>query len=137
MSLFSRASRWVGSLVFAFAIAGLPLFVHAQDGGFAGRVLEGATKAGSPAGLTETPPLEVTIGNVIGAVLGLLGVVLLCMMLYAGFLWMTAGGDEDKVKTARTMILNGVIGLVIIASAYAIVQFVINQFVGAVTGEQG
>jgi hypothetical protein len=41
-------------------------------------------------------------------------------------MWMTAGGNDDRIKKGRQFIINGVIGLVIILAAYAIAQWVIN-----------
>ncbi|RMH01564.1 MAG: hypothetical protein D6706_01675, partial [Chloroflexi bacterium] len=64
------------------------------------------------------------IANIIRAVLGFAGVVLVVMILYGGFLWMTAGGNDDRVKKAKRTITNAVIGLVIAISSYAIASFV-------------
>ncbi|MFA6227633.1 MAG: hypothetical protein WC668_00375 [Patescibacteria group bacterium] len=67
------------------------------------------------------------IGTAIGIVLGVLGVILVLIVIYAGFWWMTAQGDEKKVEKAKKMIYNAVIGLVIIFAAYAITNFVLAQ----------
>ena len=45
--------------------------------------------------------LPAAVGSVISTFLGLIGVVLLVIIVYAGFLWLTAGGNEEQVKTAR------------------------------------
>lgn len=74
------------------------------------------------------------LGRIINIFLGFLGVIFLGLLLYAGFTWMTAGGDEGKVKTARTTIRNSIIGLVIIASAWAITAFIFNSLTGAGIG---
>lgn len=83
-----------------------------------------AGAAGVTSGNTDLPKL---IGNMIGAALGLLGVILVCIIIYAGFLWMTAQGNEDKVKQAKKMISNAVVGMVLIFAAYAITNFVIDS----------
>jgi len=67
-----------------------------------------------------------TIGNIINVALSLLGVVAVVIILSGGFKWMTAGGAEDKVEEARRLIFQGIIGLAIILSAWAISLFVIN-----------
>lgn len=122
--------RFVSS-VFRFASAGiaafLPLVVHAQT--FTERVRSGLNAPAEAAGLTESAPLEVMIGNAINVALSLLGVILLCFLIFAGFLWMTAGGDEDKIKKARGIIFNTIIGMVIVALAYAISDFVLRQLI--------
>lgn len=70
------------------------------------------------------------IGTIISAVLGLLGVLFLILTIYAGLLWMTAGGNTDNVKKAKSILLNSVIGLVIVLSSYAITATVI-RYVGS------
>lgn len=77
--------------------------------------------------------LTTTIGSLIAVLLGFLGVIFLVLIIYAGLLWMTAAGNEDNVKKAKSILLNSVIGLVILLSAYAISSFVIDQL-GTATG---
>jgi hypothetical protein len=72
-----------------------------------------------------------TIGKIINVALSLLGIVVLVIIIYGGFLWMTAGGNDDKVSEAKKWIFGGIIGLVIILSAYAIASFVISNLVSA------
>jgi hypothetical protein len=62
-------------------------------------------------------------------VLGFLGIVLLFYFLYGGFKWMTAGGNEEGVEEAKTMIKNAVIGLVIVMASYALSSFVLSNLV--------
>ncbi len=62
---------------------------------------------------------------------GLLGIIAVVIILYGGFIWMTAAGNEERVDKARKMIVAGVIGLAIILSAYAIARFVVNSLVNA------
>ena len=70
--------------------------------------------------------LPAIIGLVIKVFLGFLGVVFLGLTIYAGFLWMTASGDPEKVKKAKGIIQMAIIGLVIIIAAYAITDFVVE-----------
>lgn len=72
-------------------------------------------------------PLEETLGLLINVLLSFLGVICLVLVLYAGFLWMTAGGDDKKVGTAKNIMINAVVGLIVLLSAYAISTFVIEQ----------
>ena len=74
------------------------------------------------------------IGNIINVALGFLGIVLLAYLLYAGFLWMTAGGETEKVGKAKDMIKNAIIGLIIIVAAFAISSFVLSSLVKATSG---
>ena len=79
--------------------------------------------------------LAVTVGNIIKTVLQFLGIILLILILYGGFLWMTSGGEEEKTAKAKKIITSAVIGVVIIVLAYAITYFVMNNLIkGATTG---
>lgn len=64
------------------------------------------------------------VGYVIGFLLSLVGIIFLLLMIYSGLQWMTAAGNEDRVSRARDTIRNGLIGLVLIFSAYAITKFI-------------
>lgn len=68
-----------------------------------------------------------TVGKIIKIVLGSLGVVFLGLTVYAGFLWMTAGGDEGKIEKAMGILKTAVVGLVIILAAYSITYFVLSK----------
>jgi hypothetical protein len=70
-----------------------------------------------------------TVGGVIRAFMGLLGIVAVVIILLGGFKWMTAGGSEEKVNEAKKLIISGIIGLVIIMMAYAIASFVVGAIV--------
>ena len=78
--------------------------------------------------------LPQTIGRIVGVLLGLLGVVFVVIVIYAGFMWMMAQGDDAKIAKARKTIINGVIAIIIIFAAYAITSFVINQIGKAAAG---
>ena len=86
-----------------------------------------------PLGLPATD-IRLIVARIIRAALGLVGIVVLVLMLYGGFLWMTAGGNEEQISSAKKVLLNTAIGLAIILSAYAIASFVISRLVGATTG---
>lgn len=69
---------------------------------------------------------QIVVG-IINIALGFLGVIFTGLVLYAGYTWMTAAGNADKIEKAKKTLINGVIGLAIIASAYAIVRFVFKD----------
>ncbi len=81
--------------------------------------------------------IRVTIVKIIRAALSLTGIVLLGIILYAGFLWMTSQGAEDKIAQAKGILTSAVIGLAIILSAFAIVQFVLRALNQATRGVPG
>jgi len=106
--------------VFALSLAAIMLFA-----GSAHAALDLGTSYTGNIGL-GTRDLRETVGGIITTAMGLLGTIAVVIVLYGGFKWMTAGGDEGKVDEARTLIIQGVVGLAIILSAYAISTFVIN-----------
>ncbi|MCX6779633.1 MAG: hypothetical protein NT034_00415 [Candidatus Magasanikbacteria bacterium] len=89
-------------------------------------VTEGLQVIQQPLGLANFD-IRIIIANIIRAALGLIGIVLVCLMLYAGYLWMTAGGNEEQIAQAKSIIRNAVIGLAIILSAYSIVAFIMKM----------
>lgn len=74
-----------------------------------------------------TADLQSTVVKIIQWVLGFLGLIAVIMILYGGFIWMTAGGNEDKVATAKKIISAAVVGLIVVLVAWAIVTFVVSQ----------
>jgi hypothetical protein len=90
----------------------------------------GLQQVGDNIGLPTTD-IRLIIARIIRIALGLLGIVALVLILYAGFTWMTAGGDEEKISQAKKILINAVIGLAIILSSYAIASFVISKLTAA------
>ncbi len=93
----------------------------------------GTQFAAERAGMSVEDDVTATsiIGSIINYLLGFLGVVFLILMIYAGFLWMTAGGNQDQVGKARRIITGAVIGMIIVFAAYAISDFVFGQILTA------
>lgn len=73
---------------------------------------------------TSGTTLPTAVGLVIRVFIGLLGTIFLILILTAGWNWFTAQGDSKKIETAKAKMINAVIGLVIVVSAYAITVFV-------------
>lgn len=77
------------------------------------------------------------IGRIIQVALGFLGVIAVGLIIYAGFLWMTSGGDEDKIGQAKKILRNAIIGLVIILMSWAITTFLISRLLEAMGNGEG
>ncbi len=73
-----------------------------------------------------TTDIRIVVARIIRAGLGILGILAVCIIVYAGYLWMTAGGNAERVDRAKRLLINGLIGLIIIFASVAIVQFVIS-----------
>ena len=89
----------------------------------------------SSASLGSATDLPTLVGRGISVVLGVLGIVFVVLVVYAGFLYLTSNGEEKNVGKAKKMLTQAVIGLVIIVSAYAISGFVISALT-TVTGSR-
>ena len=87
-------------------------------------------------GLSASQDIRVTIAKIIRIVIGFLGIVAVGLIMYAGWIWMTSEGSEEKIEQAKKILTNAVIGLIIILSAFAIVSFIINSLTGAISGSQ-
>lgn len=73
---------------------------------------------------------NIIIGQVINAVLGVVGSLALLMFVYGGFTWMLAAGNSERIEKGKNIIIWAVLGLVVIFSAYAIVNFVLTGALG-------
>jgi len=75
--------------------------------------------------------LKDTIILIIEVLLGFLGIAAVVVLLYGGYIWMTAAGNDEKIGTARKIMTAGVIGLVIVLAAFGIARFVVDALVNA------
>ncbi len=82
--------------------------------------------------LSDRSPVEVIL-YLISWLLGILALLAVTYVLYGGFIWMTSGGNEDKIEKAKQILRNGLIGFVIVMSAWGIVLYLIGV-VSAATG---
>lgn len=123
--------NWKKLLIFCI-LAGSFLAVHlafAQDLGL------NAVNNGLSGSLSSEDP-RTLVGRIINIALGFLGVVAIGFISYAGFLWMTSNGEEEKVEKAKKILRNWSIGLAIILCSWAIATFIISKLGGA-TGTSG
>ncbi|OVE79232.1 hypothetical protein BVY00_00965 [bacterium G20] len=83
--------------------------------------------AGVPAGANPSGRINHTIQSVINLISVAVGVVAVIMVIVGGFRYITSGGNQEGVKTAKNTIIYAIIGLVIVALAQIIVNFVLNK----------
>jgi hypothetical protein len=129
-----------GIVVLTFLLV-LPFFVFAQDpsvtegGGGTPNFEEANTSSGKPLDMlnrvaggggfeTDGVSLPSIAGMVVNAALSLLGIIFIIIIIVGGYKWMTAGGDENEVKTATSYIKRAIIGLVITLASWAIWEFI-------------
>jgi heme/copper-type cytochrome/quinol oxidase subunit 2 len=111
----------IGTLALALAFTAV---AQTPPSGPLNLIEETAQQAGPAAGTQRSLP-EI-IGNIIQWVLGLIGVVLLIMFIYGGVLYATSAGNEEKIETGKKVMLYAIIGVVIIALAFALTRYVIQ-----------
>ncbi|MBI4256457.1 hypothetical protein HY626_00170 [Candidatus Uhrbacteria bacterium] len=87
------------------------------------------------AGFSTTASITVIIARLIRTAITLVGVVTVVFLVYGGFVWMTSGGDATRLKKAKDIITNAIIGLLLVFASFAIVSFVLNALVGATGGD--
>jgi hypothetical protein len=88
-------------------------------------------KAADLPGAEDISPISIIIA-VINTLLGLLGLFFVILIMYAGFLFMTAQGDEKKVTKAKDIIRNAIIGVTIILLSYIVTRIVFNTILSVV-----
>ncbi|MFH1457122.1 MAG: Ig-like domain-containing protein [Patescibacteria group bacterium] len=67
-----------------------------------------------------------TVVNIINIFLGVLGLIAVILIIYGGFIWMTARGSVEAVLKAKKIIKNTLVGLAVILLSYVIVRAVMN-----------
>lgn len=118
------------SLVAVIAVAGFGLAVRANA-----QTSFSVESIGGQLGLGDADLRQVVI-NVIRWVLGILTLTGVVYMMYGGYLWLTAAGNEKRVEKAKQVILQAAIGMVIVLLAWAIVFFVARS-IANVTNQSG
>lgn len=120
MSLKKQYILLTGLFLLFFMFAPLIQNVHAADIGVNPDV---EAQLGIPKDLPST------FTNIVKWLLLSLAFIGVIMIIYAGILWMTAAGNDEKVALAKKVITSVIIGLVVIFLAWAIVTFVIEGLV--------
>jgi len=86
----------------------------------------------------DWPTLKVLEGNtgfktivdwILNGLLVIAGVIAVIYLIYGGLTYITAGGDAEKATKGRTVLINAIIGIIIIALAFLIVNWV-TQILG-------
>lgn len=99
-------------------------------------VSEGVNVIQDSVGLSARDPREI-VATIIKYALTVLGIILVIIIIYGGWLYMTSAGQQEKVDQAKKVLVNAVIGLVIILLSYAIVIFIARLLGIGVTSNNG
>jgi hypothetical protein len=107
------------------ALTGVP--VEAASCGSAKQCIDqGLTASGASGTPGDLSTILTTVTNIL---LFLMGAVSVIMIIIGGFRYVTSQGDQTQMQSAKNTILYAVIGVVVSIAAYAIVSFVVAQFV--------
>jgi len=91
-------------------------------------VTSGIQKTSDQAGVTPAPgsgDLSAMAGRAINYFFGIVAIVFLTVIIIGGYLWMASGGNEENMQKAKTFILNGIFGLMVIFIAYGLVALIL------------
>lgn len=83
--------------------------------------------AGVPKNANPSKTIDTTLTNVIDVFSLIVAIAAILVIIYAGFKYITATGDQEGLKTAKNSIIYAVVGLIIVAIAQAIVAFVVGR----------
>ena len=108
-----------------------PLDLGTKEGG----LLRNAIKNSGYDENTSKTSLAAILGSVVGMLISFAGVIFLALTVYAGFLWMTARGNDSQIEKSKGMILSAMIGLFITLAAYSITAFVVPAILDKTAGE--
>lgn len=125
MHLFQKKLIYLTLFLALASIALAPLASHAQIG----KLKDIGGRAYGVTGEPESP--AATAGRVINVALSVVGLVFLVLMLYGGYLWMTARGKEERLNKAKDTIEASIIGLIIVLAAYGITYYVVSRIVAS------
>lgn len=118
MKLILKKIKYLSFLLITSPLAALAYNFEEESG-----LRKTAQKAGYEESMMN--PENVIIKS-IESVLAFVGVLFLILMIVGGLKWMTSLGNETEVKKAKALITQGVIGVLIIFSAYAITYFIVS-----------
>lgn len=113
------------ALFFILFIPGLTVrYVTAADAYFG---LEKTTAVSDRTKVLEkNKDLQASVGKLIGYALSFVGTIFFILVIYGGFKWMTASGNPKTVSSAQEMIVQAIIGLIVIFSAYILTSYIGN-----------
>jgi cytochrome bd-type quinol oxidase subunit 2 len=64
--------------------------------------------------------------NILNYVLTFVGLIAVAMLIYGGFVYLTSSGNEEQTRKAKSIILYAIIGIIVIALSFVIVNTIIS-----------
>ncbi|MEK7459108.1 MAG: Ig-like domain-containing protein, partial [Patescibacteria group bacterium] len=129
----AKLSR-IAALLAIISLGGVFAFIHPPV--VFAQAVDSLVEVGDTTGLGSEDP-KVIVARIIRTGLGFLGVIAVLLVLYGGFVWMTAGGNAEKVETAKKILIRAGIGLAIILLSFAVASFILAALLGATSPDGG
>ena len=107
----------------------LPYFVFAGNSALTNLDEVASGEKGAYTSGVDKFSMSALIGQVVNVFLGLLGIIFIVLMLYGGYNYMIARGEEERINKAIDTIRRAVVGLIIIISSYAIWNLIYTNFI--------
>ena len=115
--------RYLAILIAPFL--SIPTKVFAQTEA-ATALQQGLVKTGNAAGFgTQSQNIYMLIGYALSALFGLLGIVFLILLVYAGILYLLDRGEGKNVEKGKKIISASIQGMVIVVVSYGLSQFIL------------
>lgn len=131
MKKIAKLSFGISSFLFVFSMLILPFAsVLAQAGVEPGQPEETMERM-TNTGLIQDMDLPEFIARIISWVVGIIGVILIALFVYGGVVYATSVGNEERIEIGKKIMLYAIIGIVIIAIAFAISRYVIQALFSA------
>ncbi len=135
--MFKVLRRKIAPIAIGLSLAAVPLAMPAIAYGVESNIQQnlqcGTTfetdSAGACDTTTGTSTVNDTIKKAINFFSAIVGVVSVIMIIYGGFKYISSGGDSGNITSAKNTIIYAVIGLVIVAMAQFIVQFILGKVI--------
>lgn len=122
--------------IFALGILLSPVLAFGQNNSQIEDLLDdaaGSQGAGYDTNIDKDTSIATFAGYIVRVFLSLTGIIFVAYIIYGGFMWLTSGGNEEKITKAKSILRNGIIGLIVIFSAAAIYLLVESVVVRATT----
>lgn len=113
-------------LIFFFSFLFLDFARSDDEIGFSGA----KNKMDNFADKLQFSDFDTSVENVIRNVMFLVNTLFFIFMIYAGVMWLTSSGNEDKIKKAKSIIVWCAVGMVVTLGAYTITNFVLTKVTG-------
>ncbi len=129
--ILPNMKKCIVSLFVLTAFVATPAFALNLGTGDGGLLQDAGGSAGYDVQGTTDTTFSENIGLVVNMALSVMGVIFTVLTVYAGYLWMTARGNDEQIEKSKKIITASIIGLIITLGAFSITNFIIPRILAA------